>query len=133
LKQVPHATAEILRNNRTNLSLYDINYWGDMPLWSRKNNFIVTNFISDNMLKKQGCLNIVIHEDTIGNYKISNHQPPGSRSVSDAKIYIPIINSKNNLSKGIFQINFYSNDVDCLFHKLASHAVQFLVHPQFYC
>lgn len=132
LRFVPPETANLIRSNRVKLSDFGFTHWGDMPFWSEQNKYIVTNFISDNLLQSRGVLNVLIQNETIGYYKLSDRQPPGSRTHSLTRKLLPIKDVPNSLSKGGFQLEFDDVKTTSLFKSAARHPFQLLVHPQHY-
>lgn len=89
LARVPGPSAEIIRGNRTSLAAFGFTHWADMPVWSAKHGFVVTNFLTDNRFGKDQTYELIIDEQTIGAYQLSATQGPGSRNRSEGAI-IPV-------------------------------------------
>lgn len=81
LKDVPEESAVLIRANRVQLKDFGITHWGDMPIWSAKNGFVLTNFMTDNQLGKKGTIELMIRRETSGAYCLAATQPPGSRNI----------------------------------------------------
>ena len=135
LRNVDSAIAEILRCNRTSLSELSISYWADMPLWSKKKQFVATNFISDNNLKKNSSFDITMHAETLRGYRVTSCQPPGSRNLAHQGKTIPVSPSYavSDIKVGSYALKFHSHDLNNLFSNVGGLPNLLLVHPEHYC
>lgn len=134
LGDVPKESAELIRANRINLADFGITHWGDMPICSEKNGFIITNFMTDNRLGKMGTLELLIREKTSGSYCLAPAQPPGSRNID--KDYKSIeISSFKGIAKPFHEHIIFDGDAPKKISSLLKTGTPllFLVHPEFYC
>lgn len=134
LENVPIHSADIIRKNRVSIRNFNFSYWGDMPMWSGKHGFIVTNFLTDNNLGKRQTMKLVIQKETLSAYQISQEQPPGSLNRNENGKIVPI-----NPVSSVQQIPFMS-ELKLADRMLRNYFCQpesilpllFLVHPEFY-
>ncbi len=136
LSHLDFESAELIRRNRVSLTDFGITYWADMPIWSKKLGFVVTNFLTDNRFGKEGTFEFVTSADTCGAYLVCERQPPGSRNRSSGKqvfchdltcretFGFPPENGQYNFLSDQFVDHFSS---PCLLNPLL-----FLIHPEFY-
>lgn len=140
LRDVPAETARLIRDNRVSLRDFGFTHWADMPLWSARHGFVVTNFVTDNQLGKRGTIEIVTHADTNRRYKLADHQPPGSRTPSTARRIVecppPGAGGEEKAGgafpAGSFVLDFDSDEVVEWFDRLSDHPALLLVHPEHY-
>ena len=140
LADVPEEKARLIRDNRISLKDFGFTHWADMPLWSARHGFVVTNFITDNQLGKRGTIEIVTHEHTCGQYKLADIQPPGSTTPSEPRRLVACTGFEEATEclrtgafpTGSFTLGFESDEVTTWFRRLSSHPTLFLVHPQHY-
>lgn len=134
LKSLDHHTADEIRKNRVCLSDFGFDYWADMPLWSKANGFVVTNFLTDNQVGKTGCLDFESYEVTLGSYQVCGSQLPGSRNRTigrsiSLKGWTPMASRRASRSRlSLFDDTFKqfcTQSFDAL-------PLLFLVHPEFY-
>jgi len=128
-------SAAIVRENRVRLKDYGIEFWADMPIWSAELGYIVTNFISDNGLAKNGQYELLTHQDTANQYAITHYQPPGARNRHAPERLIACEGSAAPDRFGNWKLAFESADIENLFstNPFALRPAQMLLHPQFYC
>lgn len=132
LNDVPRETADLIRENRVRLRDWGITHWVDMPVWSSKRGFVVTNFVSDNLLGKKNTVEVLVAKDP-DYYKLADHQPPGSRSLSAVRELCAVdptpttgVCESGNLPPG-------SDELRRAVSYLSGRPTLLLVHPQLYC
>jgi len=138
LAAVPEETAELIRTSRVRLRDLGFTHWADMPLWSSAYGFIVTNFVTDNRLARDGTVEILVHPETRGHYKLADRQPPGSRTPATTRALVPCpaagdAGAATDPEPGSVVIAFGDEEFERRFRALHSHPVLFLIHPEHYC
>jgi hypothetical protein len=136
LRDVPEASAELVRRNRTSLLKLGFTHWADMPLWSARHGYVHTGFVSDNYLGKQNLIEVLLPAETRGRYGLSAYQPPGSRRrAADARY-----ENADNLAIAdntaiATKLDFDSDAFGQLFGAARTSLMpaQLLIHPEFYC
>lgn len=134
LADVPAETASLIRANRLRLADFGITHWADMPLWSAQHGYVVTNYITDNQLARRDAIEVNTREHTLGGYQLADRQPPGSRTPSEPREFVPCKSpaARSELPTGSFTVDFDSDELEDWLRRLSGHPTLFLVHPQHY-
>ncbi|NDV27499.1 hypothetical protein [Desulfovibrio sp. JC010] len=134
LSNVHPELAESIRRNRISLESLNFDTWIDQPLWTRKNGFMVTNYISDNGLAKSGTLSVTLQPDSMKHLKLADHQPPGALTCTAARELVPLKGGGmlEPPFTGTRNLDFFSAGLDGLVKVLPSVPLLFLLHPQHY-
>lgn len=135
LARVPEESAALIRANRVSIRDSGFTHWADMPMWSARYGFIVTNFVTDNQLGKRGTIETLVHEESINAYKLCDHQRPGSRTPAPARETIALTAPCTGPfpAAGSEHVNFDSEAIDQRLALMSPHPVLCLLHPEFYC
>lgn len=135
LKDVDINISQLIKQNRMKVSDIGLRYWADMPPWSQKYGFVVTNFITDNLLAKNSKMLVTIQPDVSKGYKLSDYQPPGSRTQCKPREFTLFSQSVRDVvvSPGTFPFQFYGSDLENVLHKLSRLPNTLLIHPEHYC
>ena len=135
LENIDAETAMTIRQQRIRIADFGLTHWADVPLFSGRYGFVVTNFISDNRFGKHGTIEILVKKGAIGNYMLCDRQPPGYYNSSPAREYIPTgdCSREVELPYGSHHLPFDDGRVKTAFIQLSVHPTQILIHPQHYC
>lgn len=134
LRDVDPAVADDIRRHRMRLSEIGLTHWADMPLYSRRFGYVVTQFVTDNQLAKKGSFEVRIDPEAVGQYKLADRQPPGSRSRSVARETIALAKSPPapHLAAGSHHLALDDEALEDAFVALSAHPTLILIHPQHY-
>lgn len=133
LERVPPETAELIRTHRVSLVHLGFTHWGDLPVWSARHGFIATNFLTDNGYGKRGTFELIVWSDTLGSYRISPRQPPGSRNRAQGCL-VPTVEPDPSALPLREHIGLEGGDVaDRLARPGRIMPLLVLIHPEFYC
>ncbi len=135
LANVPPETAALIRANRSSLVGLGLNHWSDgLAIWSRRHGHIVTNYITDNWLEKDGSLLFGIHGGALGRYLFIRSSPDDYRRPDELQhVAASCTNGEIRLFPlGSTRRPLDDRDCDCWFSELAAHPTQILLHPQHY-
>jgi hypothetical protein len=127
-------SAQIVRENRLSIRDYGIKFWADMPIWSSVHGYVVTNFVSDNLLGKTGKIEVLTHSESANQFALAERQRPGSRNRVVPRALIPCNGGPNDVSTSNHHLGITTEALRSHFEfapKLLEPA-QLLVHPQFY-
>ncbi len=134
LKDVPLESASIIRRQRVRLADFGFSVWADMPLWTARQGFVTTAYLSDNPLGKRGTLRIAFQRDGLGGYRLADRQPPDSLSTSPQSRFLACPTSKPlQAASTDLEVPLESDDCRDWISDLATHPALMLIHPQFYC
>jgi hypothetical protein len=135
LRDVPDPIAALIRRQRTSIRALGFTHWADMPLWSARHGFVVTNFVTDNFLAKLGTIEVLVHPDPVGSYKLVDRQPPGSRTPAEPRCLVPCPPSADSgaLPTGSRDVGFETKELREWFVRLAGRPTLVLIHPEHYC
>lgn len=128
--------ATLVRSNRVSITDLGFVYWADMPMWSHRNRYIVTHYLSDNMLDKQGTLKVATLPDTVGRYKLLDWHPPTARLAAPVREVVacePSDDAAPSMPIGAFNVAFDGPECRDWFSRLAGQPVLVLIHPEHYC
>lgn len=130
---VPQDLSRTLRQQRCSVRALGLTHWGDMPIWSSRFGFVVTDFITDNRLGKTGQLEFVVQPEVSGRYKLATRQPPGSRSVAKSDQEVLLVPGRDSLtSPGSHFARLGSERAIELSLRLVDRPLLMLIHPEFY-
>jgi hypothetical protein len=134
LADVPPEIAEIIRSNRVSLMPFGITHWCDQPLWSAKHRFVVTNYVSDNNLGKNGRIEVTVHEQCVDQWVFSDAQLPGARTKPVSWQALPLSRKANfpEYWTGTRHLDFSDAGTADIILALANHPLNMLIHPQYY-
>ena len=134
LKAVDPDSAEVLRTQRVRLADFGINFWADMPLWSRQHGYVVTNFVSDNQMGRTGKVEVLTHKRNANSYDLVAVQRPGSRNRAEGGTRISCGTASPDFEEIRSTFPVESDSLVRLFSSASTLLLpaQFLVHPQFY-
>jgi hypothetical protein len=135
LSAVPEESAKIIRFNRISLAEHGFSHWGDMPVWSAKLGFVVTNFMTDNRMGRDETYELIVQSETLGAYQIAAKQPPGSRNRAEGK-RVPLKDAHQGLIGGPVHGRFRLGEEELRQRLSQAKGVLpllLLLHPEFYC
>jgi hypothetical protein len=135
LAAVPEESAALIRANRIRARDFGFTHWGDMPVWSARNGFIVTNFMTDNQLGKQGTIEVLTRSETRAAYLLADRQPPGSRNLGSRRTGIATPAPEETARPVHERMTFDQEAPRRLCEVLTRGGLPmlFLVHPEHYC
>lgn len=122
----------VILENKVHLKDFGLRVWGDMPMWSAENKYVVTNYLSDNFLGKGEIMRSIVHDNSLSRYNLCDYQPPGSRNIVSARESVDIGDAKIDCKQGVSDHDFYSESFSLLFQQLSTCPLQVLIHPQYY-
>lgn len=133
LSDVDEAVADVIHRERVSLRGVGFTFWTDMPMWSAKHGFVVTNFLTDNQLARRGTIEVLIHADTIGQYRLADRQPPGSRTPSTPREHVAYAeHQSSDLAPISAHLPFDDEALAQQMQRMAGQAVLMLIHPEHY-
>jgi len=133
LAALDEETACTIREQRVRLSDHGFARWADMPLYSRRHGFVVTNFLTDNRLGKHGTIEVFVQAEALGQYKLADHQPPGSRNPSAPRATVPVKPVSSEIPLGSRHHSFGAEALREDLAALARQPLLCLLHPEHYC
>ena len=133
LANLPVENAQLIRDHRCSVVDLGFTHWADMPMWSQRHRHIVTHFVSDNLLGKDGTLKFATLPDTNGRYKLMDQHPPRARMPGTVREFVHCGDADANLPIGSFNVALDEDECERWFGRLANQPVLLLIHPEHYC